>query len=187
MNNFIKINIPFNTKVIMWKKKKINEKENLNIFMFNNKKEYKLTVDINNKYLMFDKWTNTILIDKSKINFLNNKINKIFNYFLNSWNSYFFNKIKFKGKGFRIKFFKKIKLIKFYFGRSHKTFVLLNKIKRKRINKYKFLLIGLNKTNVVNNVVKVVKIKPINIYTLRGLRCSKQIIFKRKGKKGTYI
>lgn len=185
MNNLTKINIPCNTKIIVWRKNKYNT--DLNFFLTNGTKTYKLSLDETDKQIFIDKWSNTIYIDKSRINFLNNKLNKFFNFFLNSWNNYFFNKIKFKGKGFRIKFFKKIKLIKFYFGRSHKTFMLLNKIKRKRINKYKFLLIGLNKKNVINNSINITNIKPINIYTLRGLRSSSQIIFKRKGKKGTYI
>lgn len=100
---------------------------------------------------------------------------------------FFFKKIKFKGKGFRIKFFKKIKIIKFFFGKSHKTFIFLKNINKKKINKYKFYIIGINKQKILKIVEKILKIKKINIYTLRGLRKNRQIIFKRKGKKGTYI
>ena len=57
----------------------------------------------------------------------------------------------------------------------------------KKINKYKFVLKGLNKNNVIWNSNLVTKIKPLNMYTLRGLRKTRQTIFKRKGKKGTYI
>lgn len=35
--------------------------------------------------------------------------------------------------------------------------------------------------------MRITKIKPINVYTLRGIRLSKQIIRKRKGKKSSYI
>ena len=34
---------------------------------------------------------------------------------------------------------------------------------------------------------KILKIKKINDYTNRGLRLSRQIIIKRKGKKGSFV
>ena len=49
------------------------------------------------------------------------------------------------------------------------------------------MLLGLKKNPVINISKKIIKIKKLNFYTLRGLRLSKQIIFKRKGKKGTHI
>lgn len=57
----------------------------------------------------------------------------------------------------------------------------------KKINKYKFILKSLNIKKLNKNSNYAVNIKPLNLYTLRGLRLSKQIVFKRKGKKGTYI
>ena len=98
-----------------------------------------------------------------------------------------FKKIKFKGKGFRIRFLKKLKLVKFFFGKSHKTYIFFRNIILKKINKYKFILKGLNSENIIVNSKRITSIRPINFYTLRGLRESRQIIFKRKGKKGTYI
>ena len=100
---------------------------------------------------------------------------------------YLLSKIKFKGKGFRIRFFKKIKLVKFFFGKSHKSFIYFKNIIIKRINKYKFILKNINKQQLLINSSKVTNIRPINYYTLRGLRVSRQTIYKRKGKKGTYI
>ena len=79
-----------------------------------------------------------------------NKEIKIFNDFLKSLNMYYFSKIKFKGKGFRIKSFKKNKIIKFFFGKSHKTYIFLKRIKKIRINKYKYLLYCINKNKLKN-------------------------------------
>ena len=48
-------------------------------------------------------------------------------------------------------------------------------------NKYFYIASNLQEKNTLNNNFK--KIKPINKYTLRGLRVSKSIIVKRKGRK----
>lgn len=109
------------------------------------------------------------------------------NRYLKSFEIYFFIKIKFKGKGFKIKFKKKIKLIKFYFGRSHITFYKLKKIKIKKINKYKFLLRSFCLSKLKQVASNITNIKPVNVYTLRGIRISRQFIYKRKGKKSSYI
>lgn len=86
-----------------------------------------------------------------------------------------------------MRFFKKNKFIKFFFGKSHKTFVLFKFIIMRRINKYKFILKSINKEKLFKDSKYQNKIKKLNVYTLRGLRLSRQTIFKRKGKKGTYI
>jgi hypothetical protein len=65
--------------------------------------------------------------------------------------------------------------------------MFLKKIKKKKISKYKFMIFGLKKNKIINLSKFICNIKKVNFYTLRGLRSSRQIIFKRKGKKGTYI
>lgn len=181
MKNII-LNIPYTIKILLWKKCNNNF---INIFLINSDK--KLILTFFKKSIFIDKWSNSVILLNNKINFNSVKINNLVLNFLKSWDKYFYNKIKFKGKGFRIKFFKKIKLIKFYFGKSHKTFFILKKIKRKKINKYKFIVLGLNNDKLKIISKKISNIKNINLYTLRGLRFSRQIIYKRKGKKGTYI
>ena len=183
MNKFITLNLPCNIKTVVWSNSK--NKELININIINNTKILK--INVLKKNCFFDRWFNSLIINNNKIEKNNIRLSNLLNLFFKSWDKYFFNKIKFKGKGFRIKFYKKIKLIKFYFGKSHKTFYLLKKIKRKKINKYKFIITSLKKKNTIDISKKITNIKNINFYTLRGLRSSKQIIYKRKGKKGTYI
>lgn len=170
------------------------------IISFKNKNSKNLMIIIYNNSISLKLWT---LIDIVKIDlesyslkfFIENK-DKIKNihYFLNWYNNflktfelYFFIKIKFKGKGFKIKFNKKNKLIKFYFGKSHLTFYKLKKIKLKRVTKYKFVLKSNNWDSLKRNSLNMTFIKPVNIYTLRGIRISRQWISKRKGKKSSYV
>jgi hypothetical protein len=78
-------------------------------------------------------------------------------------------------------------MIKFLFGHSHLNLIFLKNIKLKKITKYKFTL-KCSSVNKLNKICKTVcLIKPVNIYTNRGIRISRQVIKKRKGKKGSYI
>ena len=183
--NILVINIPASISIVIWLN--TNNTNIVNITIINNSKKLKINLNLIKCNLLLDKFSNSLVISQKEIYLDNNKISKnIFN-FLKSWDIFFFLKVKFKGKGFRIKFLKKLKLVKFFFGRSHKTFILFRLVLLKKINKYKFILKGLKKSKLIENAKKIVNIKPINYYTLRGLRKSRQIIFKRKGKKGTYI
>jgi ribosomal protein L6P/L9E len=98
---------------------------------------------------------------------------------------FFFKKIKFTGKGYRIKkSFKKS--FKFFFGYSHNVYIVYGGLVIKKISKYKILLLSNNKKKI-NKINKIIiNIKKINIYTKRGLRGMQQLIFKRSGKKSTY-
>lgn len=187
MNNNLIINLPQNLNILLW----IKNDEILNIWLYNKEKNYKLALNLNycKSYndIKINKNVNTITFSNNLLNYENNKIINFFNNFFKSWDTYFFEKIKFKGKGFRMRFFKKNKFVKFFFGKSHKTFLFFKNIKMKRINKYKFILRSINKNKLNVNKKYAVNIRPVNKYTLRGIRSSKQIIYKRKGKKGTYI
>jgi ribosomal protein L6P/L9E len=180
--NIYNLYIPTSFELISLKdKRKLNE---LTIILYN--KKFSLTLANNNNKIKIDLETYCLKF----IKYYNNNINFIFNEankYLKTFEIYFFIKIKFKGKGFKIKFNKKLRLIKFFFGRSHVTFYKLKKLKLKKINKYKFLLKGLNLSKLKKNASNITKIKPVNVYTLRGIRVSRQYISKRKGKKSSYI
>lgn len=182
VNKIFNINVPISFDIIMLENKK--NKNDLTIILYN--KLYSITFVNDKKKIKIDLESYSIKIDP-KINWNNNLNFKQINKFLKTFEFYFFIKIKFKGKGFKIKFNKKLKLIKFYFGKSHITFFKLKRIKLKKITKYKFILKNLNFVKLKTNAMKITNIKPINVYTLRGIRLAKQIIRKRKGKKSSYI
>ena len=181
LNTYI-VNIPITFNIIVFENKK--NKKNLTITLYNKIQSFNLINTVKNIKIDLESYSIKIKVDYN----LNNNINfKQINSFLKTFESYFFIKIKFKGKGFKIKYNKKLKLIKFYFGRSHMTFFKLKKIKLKKINKYKFFLRNFNYNWLKKKAIEITKIKPVNIYTLRGIRLSRQIIKKRKGKKSSYI
>lgn len=181
-NHIFNINIPISFDIIVLENKKNNN--DLTIILYN--KLYSITLINNKKKIKIDLESYSIKID-SGISYTNNLNFKQINKFFKTFEFYFFIKIKFKGKGFKIKFNKKLKIIKFFFGKSHMTFFKLKRIKLKKITKYKFILKNLNFNKLKTNASKITRIKPMNVYTLRGIRLSKQIIKKRKGKKSSYI
>lgn len=186
MFNKITINMPPQINVFIWKNL-YRDKNIVFIKLYNDSKKFSFFLELKANFILYDKESNSITVEKQTLNKDYIKFEKNLMNFFKSWEFYFFSKIKFKGKGFRIRYLKKLKLVKFFFGRSHKTFILFKNVYLKRINKYKFIVKNIEKTVVIRNRRMAVNIKPLNFYTLRGLRASKQIVFKRKGKKGTYI
>lgn len=122
---------------------------------------------------------------------VNQNLTKIFdvtrrlNELLYSLNSYYFKKLRIDGKAYRINKFKNNNL-KLMFGRSHKTLLILPSVflrKKKKLKK-KFMFYGSNKYFVdeASNIARSVRFN--DMFTNRGIRFSKQINFRKLGKKG---
>jgi len=165
---------------------------NLNITIIKNKKNIYLYLYnstyffiINNINFIFNiKKTLNILELKSIIPLTNStKLTNILNNFLFNWTTFFFNKIIFSGRGFKIK--KKKNYIFLFFNKSHVSLYIYNNIIIKKLTRNKLLFFHKNQNIHTNDINKILNIRFVNIYTKRGLRLSRQIILKRKGKGGT--
>lgn len=165
----------------------------LNISIFNKKKQFLIYVysnfnytylNINKKLKLKIKNDKSVTIEKEILYYYNinttTDIKLKINYFLNQIKYYIGVKIKFAGKGYKIK--KKTKnSILFLFNRSHITTLWYKNIKIKKLKKYKLYLIY---TNIYNNITNtLIKIRKINIFTKKGLRKSRQTLIKKKGEK----
>lgn len=116
-----------------------------------------------------------------------NKISKKISKFLNSWDSYYFSKIKFKGKVYKISKYRNNNL-KLSFGRCHKNMMVVRSLflrKKKKI-KTKCMLFGTNKASLDFSKSLLVNVRPINMFTQRGLRLARQIVYRKIGKKSSY-
>ncbi len=100
-----------------------------------------------------------------------------------SYKPIYFGKFKYVGKGFKLIFKKKRNMFNCIFGYSHIHWVKLQQTFIKKTKKYKFMFVVKNKNtfNLFNNILK--NIKPINRYTLRGVRTYNDAWIKRKGRK----
>lgn len=123
-----------------------------------------------------------------KFIFKNNFFNLFFNYFkiiFFSFSKIFFRKIKFKGKGYYI-YKNNRNTIALQFGYSHLLYLYSFFINVKFITKTSILLFGINLKDLEKKTNELVNIKKINIFTSKGIRFAKQIIYKKTGKVSSY-
>ncbi len=113
-------------------------------------------------------------------------LNKIFLNFFYSFNFIFFKKFKFIGKGYKIKKTKNKKSFKMFFGYSHKIFLIPSGLQLRKLTKYKLFIVTNNRLKEKNTTIIIQNIRKLNLFTKRGLRAIKQIVYKRPGKKSTY-
>ncbi len=97
----------------------------------------------------------------------------------------FFVKLKFKGKGYYI--YKNYRsTIATQFGYSHIRVLYSYFINVKFLSKTCVFVFGVNKRNINFLTKSFFQIRPINIFTGKGIRFSKQIIYKKTGKISSY-
>ena len=108
-------------------------------------------------------------------------LNEIFN----SLNRPFFLKLKFKGKGYYI--YKNLRnTITPQFGYAHRIYLYAFFVTVKFLSKTSIMVFGFSKKDIftVSNLIK--DMRPINIFTGRGVRFSRSIIYRKQGKVSSY-
>ena len=96
-----------------------------------------------------------------------------------------FKKIKFKGKGYYI-YKNKRNTITPQFGYSHRLYVYSYFISVKFLSKTSIFIFGFVKSDLARVSGSVKAMRPINIFTGRGVRFAKQVIYKKAGKVSSY-
>ena len=101
------------------------------------------------------------------------------------FNRLFFLKIRFKGKGYYI--YKNYRnTVAPQFGYAHRVYVYAQAVSVKFLSKTKVLLFGLSKRDILAVGYNLKVVKPINIFTGRGVRFARQIIYRKTGKVSSY-
>lgn len=120
--------------------------------------------------------------------FKNNFYSLFWNYFkliFYSFSKIFFCKLKFKGKGYYI--YKNTRnTLALQFGYSHLLHLYGFFLNIKFLTKTSILLFGINFKDIFFLGYSFFQLKPINIFTGKGIRFSKQIIYKKTGKVSSY-
>ena len=131
--------------------------------------------------------TSTSTVTLSNKNFKNmstvwqNAVNLI----LYLFSSFLFVKLKFKGKGYYI--YKNYRnTITPQFGYYHRIYIYSFFNKVKFLSKTKILLFGLVKQDILLSAGQIKNKRSINIFTGRGVRFARQIIYKKTGKVSSY-
>jgi ribosomal protein L6P/L9E len=138
---------------------------NNNIFFDNNTSVIKFgTFFINNNYRIF--WKTMLLV---------------FNMFTRP----IFLKIKFKGKGYYI-YKNKRNTITPQFNYAHRLYLYSYFISVKFLSKTSILLFGFLKSDIMRVAFGLKRMRSISIFTGRGVRFSRQIVYKKTGKVSSY-
>lgn len=97
----------------------------------------------------------------------------------------FFRKVKFKGKGYYI-YKNKRNTITPQFGYSHRLYLYSYFTSVKFLSKTSVFIFGLLKSDVIITSIGIKSMRPINIFTGRGVRFSREVIYKKVGKVSSY-
>jgi len=177
--------LPNEWNLLILKKKNFTPNRLLLMYLYSD--FYFFFLPIFNRFTLisYDKYLKSIII---KFIFKNNFFNLFFNYFkiiFFSFSKIFFRKIKFKGKGYYI-YKNNRNTIALQFGYSHLLYLYSFFINVKFITKTSILLFGINLKDLEKKTNELVNIKKINIFTSKGIRFAKQIIYKKTGKVSSY-
>jgi hypothetical protein len=177
--------LPNEWNLIIFKKKDFARNRLLLMYLYSD--FYFFFLPIFNKFTLisYDKFLKSLII---KFILKNNFFNLFFNYLkiiFFSFSKIFFRKIKFKGKGYYI-YKNSRNTIALQFGYSHLLYLYSFFINVKFITKTSIILFGVNLKDLEKKTNELVNIKKINIFTSRGIRFAKQIIYKKTGKISSY-
>lgn len=183
--NFFRINfyLPFNWNFLVIKRK--NKTNIKHYYIYSS--VYFFSIPFLDKFLIFyyDQYSNVLFF---RFFFRNNYYLLFWNFFkifFYSFSKIFFKKLKFKGKGYYI-YKNNRNTIAFQFGYSHIKRIYSFFIAVKFITKTIIFLFGVNKLNIENRSYALFNVRPINVFTGKGIRFSKQIIYKKVGKVSSY-
>ena len=130
----------------------------------------------------------------------NTNIFKINSYYINNYYKLFWNfltqvlksfyspsfvKLKFKGKGYYI-YKNKRNTITPQFGYAHRLYLYSYFASVKFLSKTSIIIFGFEWRDLIKISLGIKNMRPINIFTGRGVRFSKQIIYKKVGKVSSY-
>ena len=135
--------------------------------------------------LKYDDVSNVVVLN---FFFKNNYYSIFWNYFkliFFSFSKIFFRKLRFKGKGYYI-YKNSRNTIALQFGYSHKFYLYSFFTAVKFITKTIILMFGVNYRDLLNKSYSLFNIKPINIFTGKGIRFARQIIYRKTGKVSSY-
>jgi large subunit ribosomal protein L6 len=135
--------------------------------------------------VFYDYTTNQVFIKTLYINNFTNTYANILREFFKIFIKPNFKKIKFKGKGYYI--YKNYRnTITPQFGYSHRLYIYAFYTNVLFLSKTSLLIFGLNYKHICLFSQKLRNWRRVNIFTGRGVRFSKQIIYRKSGKVSTY-
>lgn len=181
-NQNFRIHKPFNWSLLL-----VNElmSQAKSLLIISSNYYLKIPIPSGLSNISFDPNSSTFKINTHYINNYYRLFWNFLNQVLKSFYSPSFQKLKFKGKGYYI-YKNKRNTITPQFGYAHRLYLYSYFVSVKFLSKTSILLFGFNKQDLTKIGLGIKQMRPINIFTGRGVRFSKQIIYKKVGKVSSY-
>jgi len=135
--------------------------------------------------IQFDRQTQSILLSNKYFgNFIQFYV-KIFTQVIQQFTVPFFLKLKFKGKGYAI-YKNRRNTITSKLGHSHRIYIYSYFTTVKFLAKTSVIVFGLSKADILATGYTIRLARPMNLFTGRGVRFNRQIVYRKTGKISTH-
>ena len=160
-------------------------KKHISIFFFTKIYYFRISIPINSSRILFDSKLRVINLSYLFINYSYNLYWNYVSYLFSLFVRPIFKKIKFKGKGYYI-YKNKRNTITPQFGYAHRIYIYSYFVTVRFLSKTTILVFGFSKSDILSVSHQIKSSRPINIFTGRGVRFAKEIIYKKQGKVSSY-
>jgi hypothetical protein len=177
-----RIHKPFGWELLILESKNCAQK---NVLLLSNTYVVKIPLNVGFENLSIDSNTNVI---KLHLFYINNNYRLFYHVLTSVLRSFYvptFLKIKFKGKGYYI-YKGKRNTITPQFGYAHRLYLYSYFVSVKFLSKTSIILFGFQQNDLVKVGLGLKSMRPINIFTGRGVRFARQVIYKKVGKVSSY-
>lgn len=155
------------------------------VYLYSPSYFFRFAVPINLSNVIVCPNTNVISVSNYKFSTVSYMWATNTNLLLTSLSSFLFKKIRFKGKGYYL--YKNLRnTVTPQFGYYHRIYVYSFFNKVKFLSKTKLLIFGFIKQDIACAAHNLKSKRRINIFTGRGVRFAKQVIYKKTGKVSSY-
>ena len=160
-------------------------KKSYNLFFYSQTYFFMLPSFLECKSIQFDVNTNQVILQNDFPNNFTNTYTTVISQFYRTLIKPNFIKLNFKGKGYYI--YKNYRnTITPQFGYSHRLYLYAFHAHVKFLSKTSLLVFGANKSTIKKVSSNIRDWRFVNIFTNRGVRFAKQVVYKKSGKVSTY-
>jgi len=155
------------------------------LFLYND--VIKLNIPLPASYLSiaFERASGSLLFKSYLSNAYHKQYIKQLSLLLTAFHSVFFKKLKFKGKGYYI-YKNKRNTVAPQFGYSHRVYIYSWFTNIKFLGKTSLVIFGLTAADIRIPSRFIKNFRPINVFTGRGVRFSREVIYSKPGKVSSY-
>ena len=173
---------PFTWNTVISKNKKTRA---VSVFMYSPTYYFAISVPLGRTNFRYDVNTCTLMVHSLYVSNYYKVFSSQFKECINLFYAPQFLKLKFKGKGYYV-YKNKRNTITPQFGYAHRFYLYSYFISVKFLSKTSIFLFGFVKSDLLKVGHGLKQMRPINIFTGRGVRFAKQVIYKKQGKVSSY-